>query len=137
MAHRGRPALDAVRVERTETSLPVQQREAHGEVRQHEGRSGGPRSSLEQLLGGAPLHLSFFAAMRRLEGVFRRAPRFGESVDLRCAAVSTEASPVRPHRRATRVHEHRRRTGLPGPCSSQRRRDGTDRPSAQRYVLPE
>ncbi|HWO14022.1 MAG TPA: type VI secretion system baseplate subunit TssG [Polyangiaceae bacterium] len=59
----------------------MQQREAHGEVRQHEGRSGGPRSSLEQLLGGAPLHLSFFAAMRRLEGVFRRAPRFGESVD--------------------------------------------------------
>jgi predicted component of type VI protein secretion system len=36
---------------------------------------------LEQRLGGDPLQLTFFAAMRKLEGLFRAAPRFGEAAD--------------------------------------------------------
>ena len=51
--------------------------------------SGGPAFDpvsvagrpLEQLLGGGALQLTFYAAMRKLEGLFRDAPRFGEAVD--------------------------------------------------------
>jgi len=39
------------------------------------------RRSVERLLGKRALHLTFFAAMRKLEGSFRDAPRFGESLD--------------------------------------------------------
>jgi type VI secretion system protein ImpH len=39
------------------------------------------RRSPSQLLGSNALHLTFFAAMRKLEGLFRDAPRFGESID--------------------------------------------------------
>jgi type VI secretion system protein ImpH len=39
------------------------------------------RPSLGELLGGNPLHLTFFAALRKLESVYRDAPRFGEAVD--------------------------------------------------------
>jgi len=45
------------------------------------------RRPLEQLLGGRALALTFFAAMRKLEGLFRDAPRFGESVDPRLEPV--------------------------------------------------
>lgn len=38
------------------------------------------RRPLSQLLGGRALDLTFYAAMRRLEVVFRQAPRFGESL---------------------------------------------------------
>src|SRR5262245_35977429 len=39
------------------------------------------RPSVERVLGENALHLTFFAAMRKLEGSFRDAPRFGESLD--------------------------------------------------------
>lgn len=39
------------------------------------------RRKLEELLGKNALHLTFLAAMRKLEGSFRDAPRFGESLD--------------------------------------------------------
>jgi type VI secretion system protein ImpH len=39
------------------------------------------RRAIEQLLGDGALHLTFFAAMRKLESVFRDAPRFGEALD--------------------------------------------------------
>jgi type VI secretion system protein ImpH len=54
MAHNGRPAFDAV---------------------------SSARRPLAQLLGGDALQLTLFAAMRKLEGLFRDAPRFGEAVE--------------------------------------------------------
>jgi type VI secretion system protein ImpH len=39
------------------------------------------RGTLERVLGANALHLTFYAAMRKLEGSFREAPRFGESLD--------------------------------------------------------
>jgi type VI secretion system protein ImpH len=83
MAHRSRPAFDAVSVRQSETALTVHQPAARGDVRlpAHDGAVDAGRQSLAQRLGGNPLHLTFFAAMRKLEGVFRDAPRFGESLD--------------------------------------------------------
>jgi type VI secretion system protein ImpH len=46
----------------------------------HEG-SVVERAGLGELLGGSPLHLTFYAAMRKLESLFRDAPRFGEAPD--------------------------------------------------------
>jgi type VI secretion system protein ImpH len=83
MAHDSRSAFDAVSVERTETAPPVDspvaQRDGLREAR--EGVARVRRASLGERLGGNPLHLTFFAAMRKLEGLFRDAPRFGEALD--------------------------------------------------------
>lgn len=91
MARSGRPALDAVNVERTETTLAVQALPAGGEGALPEGGEAQrpPRESvvaigrpgLAELLGKSALQLTFFAAMRKLEGLFREAPRFGEAVE--------------------------------------------------------
>lgn len=40
-----------------------------------------PQRTLRRLLGKNALHLTFFAALRKLEGSLRDAPRFGESLD--------------------------------------------------------
>ncbi len=83
MAHSGRSTFDAVSVELTETAQTVQQQVVQEEaLRQaHRGVVGSSRPPLGELMGGSPLHLTFFAAMRKLETVFRRAPRFGDALD--------------------------------------------------------
>lgn len=40
-----------------------------------------PRLALRQLLGGEKLDLTLYAALRKVEVLFRRAPRLGESLD--------------------------------------------------------
>jgi type VI secretion system protein ImpH len=83
MAHSSRSPLDAVSVERTETARIVQQQVVQEEVlrQAHQGVVTVARPGLGELLGGSPLHLTFYAAMRKLESLFRNAPRFGEAVD--------------------------------------------------------
>jgi type VI secretion system protein ImpH len=83
MAHSSRLPFDAVSVERTETARILQQRAVQEEMprQAREGVVEVARPALGELLGGTPLHLTFYAAMRKLESVFRDAPRFGEAVD--------------------------------------------------------
>lgn len=85
MAHYSRPALDAVSVElRHAAPAPILRQEVvqeRGLRAAGEGASRRSRPRLSDLLGGSPLHLTFIAAMRRLESVFRSAPRFGEAGD--------------------------------------------------------
>jgi len=83
MAHSSRSPLDAVSVERTETARIVQQQVVQdGLLREaHQGVVAVARPGLSELLGGSTLHLTFYAAMRKLESLFRSAPRFGEAGD--------------------------------------------------------
>jgi type VI secretion system protein ImpH len=83
MAHSSRSPLDAVRVERTDTARIVQRQVVREEALRpaHEGVAEVARQGLGERLGGSPLHLTFYAAMRKLESLFRDAPRFGEAVD--------------------------------------------------------
>jgi len=83
MAHGRWSAPDAVSVERLETARLVQQQVVEEEVlrQAQEPVVDTARPGLGELLGGSPLHLTFYAAMRKLESVFRDAPRFGEALD--------------------------------------------------------
>lgn len=83
MAHSGRSAIDAVSVESFSAAPVVPQGgvQARGLRQAGEGASGRPLPRLGDLLGGSPLQLTFFAAMRKLECLFRSAPRFGEAAD--------------------------------------------------------
>lgn len=83
MAHGSRSAFDAVSVEATGTAQNVPPPMAQVEGPRHTKQSlpSSSRLPLGELLGGAPLQLTFFAAMRKLESLFRDAPRFGEAAD--------------------------------------------------------
>jgi type VI secretion system protein ImpH len=109
MAHSSRSALDAVSVERSETALSVQQHVVRGEAlrRVHEGVADVVRPGLGELLGGSPLHLTFYAAMRKLESLFRDAPRFGEALDSALEPVRFGQDPSLAFRGSalTDVHE--------------------------------
>jgi len=83
MAHSSRSTFDAVSVERTETARVVQQQVVQEEVlrQAHQSVVDVARPGLGELLNGKALELTFFAAMRKLESLFREAPRLGEALD--------------------------------------------------------
>jgi type VI secretion system protein ImpH len=83
MAHSGRSTSDAVSFERAQLALTARPQVLQEEVpfQAQPGVVGVRRSPPGELLDGRALHLTFFAAMRKLESLFRAAPRFGEAVD--------------------------------------------------------
>ncbi|HTV21687.1 MAG TPA: type VI secretion system baseplate subunit TssG [Polyangiaceae bacterium] len=89
MAHSSRPAIDAVSLERAQS---VERAGSVRAARQLLAPEEAPRQAPEEdtaaaspslgaLLGGSPLHLTFYAALRKLESLFRGSPRFGEALD--------------------------------------------------------